>query len=91
MIYLIGFVLMVVCGILEGWVFSVMWGWFIVPVFGAPALRIPHAIGLALVVGMLTHRVRKEQNQPDTVEILAYGLVMPFVYLGIGWVVKLFV
>ena len=91
MIFAIGLALTFVAAVLEGWVLTVLWGWFIVPAFGVPGLRIPYAIGLALLVGMLTHRVRKEEHQPDTAHVLAHGLVMPFLYLGLGWFVKLFV
>lgn len=35
-------------GILRGWVASVLWGWFVTPVFG---LRPPH---LALILGLST-------------------------------------
>lgn len=44
--------------ILNGYVLSVLWGWFIVPTFGAPELGIVPAIGLVLVVGILTHGTR---------------------------------
>jgi hypothetical protein len=85
----IGF--MFVAAMLEGWALSMMWGWFIVPVFHAPSLRIPYAIGLALVVGMLTHRVRKEEDTPDLPTFIIHGLVMPFAFIATGWIVKLFI
>lgn len=91
MMLAIGIWLTVICAMLEGWALSVLWGWFVVPVFGLPHLRIPVAIGIALLVGMVTHRVRKEEHQPDTVTVLAHGLVMPFIYVGIAWIVKLFI
>lgn len=77
--------------VLEGFALSVLWGWFIVPVFAAPALRIPYAIGLALIVGMLTHKTRKPEDDPEPPYILAMGLVSPLVFLGCGWIVRLFV
>lgn len=91
MIVLLTIGLTVLAATLEGFALTVLWGWFIVPAFGVPALRIPYAIGLALVVGMLTHRVRSDNDKPDTVTVLAHGLVMPFVYIAIGWIVRLFV
>lgn len=33
-----------------GFTLSVLWGWFVVPLFGLPALSIAQAFGLALVV-----------------------------------------
>lgn len=89
--FLLGTTLFIVGAILEGWVLTVMWGWFIVPAFGIAALRIPHAIGLALVVGMLTHRVRKPENTPETPFFLAMSLITPLIFLAIGSVVKAFI
>ena len=36
----------------RGYVLSVLWAWFIVPLFGLPALSIPLAIGLMVIVSM---------------------------------------
>ena len=47
--------IMVVSCLLRGWVLSILWRWFMVPTLGLPALSVPQAIGIALVVGMLTH------------------------------------
>jgi hypothetical protein len=91
MIFLLTIALGVTSAILNGWVLSVMWGWFIVPVFAAPTLRIPYAIGLALVFGMLAHQSRKSEHTPDVGESLMESLLLPLFVLGIGWIVKLFV
>ena len=80
-----------VAAFFEGLVLSIMWRWFVVPVFHAPELSITYAIGLALLVNMLTFRVRKSENAPETSEIVASGLVTPWVFLGCGWIVKLFI
>jgi hypothetical protein len=89
MLWAIGIASFVVAVMLEGWAISVLWGWFMVPAFGLPELRIPFAVGLALIVGMLTYRVRKDEDVPDTAHLLVHGLVTPFVFLAIGWFVKL--
>lgn len=78
----------------NGFVLSVLWGWFIVPVFQAPTLRIPYAIGLAIVVSMLTHQIdwkrAAEDDYPEVVKLLGGSLVALFA-LGYGWIVRLFV
>ena len=89
--FMLGTALFVVCCVLEGWALTVLWGWFIVPTFGLPSLRIPYAIGLSLVVGMLTHRVRKPEDTPETAFFLIVSLINPFVFVAIGAVVRLFV
>lgn len=75
-----------------GYVLSVMWAWFIVPVFQAPTLRIPYAIGLALVMSMLTHqhKVNTEDDTPAWAYSL-FSMAMGLVFLVYGWIVKAFV
>lgn len=75
-----------VLAIWEGFVVSVLWGWFMVPMFHLPPMRIPYAIGIALLVGMLVHRTRKEGDEPETAMVIAYGIVVPLVCLGFGWI-----
>ena len=90
MLFLAGTALFVVAVIFEGLVFSLLWKWFVVPVFGAPVLTIGYAIGVSLIVGMLTAKVRKQEHSPDVVEVLSQGLATPLVFLVIGWIVKAF-
>lgn len=89
--------LMVVSAICNGYALSVLWGWFIVPVFNLPQLSIPVAIGVALVVGYLT---KQETNSSDTEdksfgELMAKGFAIsiakPAVALLFGWVVHFFI
>lgn len=49
--------------ILDGWVLSKMWGWFIVGRFHLPPLSIPVAIGLALTVRFLTHQHAHDERK----------------------------
>lgn len=91
-----GLVLLSIVGIvvsvtLNGYALSVLWGWFVVPALGAPALRIPYAIGLSLVVAMLTHQQRKSEHTPEFAEALLSGLITPFLMLLLGWIVKQFI
>ena len=43
-------VLMAICAVVKGWVLSILWGWFVVPVFRTPWPLSP-AIGIALMIG----------------------------------------
>lgn len=40
--------------IVDAYALTVLWGWFVVPLFQLPALTMPLAMGLRLVAGMLT-------------------------------------
>lgn len=73
----------------QGWVISILWGWFLVPI-GLPAISIPVAIGIALTVSAMRMKRVKSAND-DPWETLAYAVIAPVVALSIGWIVKHFV
>lgn len=76
----------------EGAVLSVLWGWFVVPLFGLPPLSLPFAIGLALVVGLLTaHKTGNESTDPDKKWApLVTMVARPGAALLVGWIVTKF-
>jgi len=80
--------------ILQGWVLTVLWSWFIVPTFGLPELSIAVAIGLSLIVSMFRgyNNTTKNENlekseQVGKVIVLLFG---PLFVLFLGWIVHLF-
>ena len=87
--------LIVVGSIMNGWVLSIMWGWFVVPLFGVPVLKVAPAIGVALVAKMLTHQSSSKSNEKkdtsETVGELIAAFLSPMVTLLIGWIVLQFV
>ena len=86
---ILGFVaLLIITSVLNGWALSILWLWFLVP-FGLPVLSIPQAIGIAMVVNYLTYQYIKN-NDKDWGTALVAALARPFVALGIGYIVTLF-
>ena len=89
-------VLTVVSYVLTGVTLSTLWGWFIVPPLDAPPLSIPAAIGISLVVRLVTHqRIDSpgsgDKSASDTIaEDLGYAVAFPLILLATGWVVTLF-
>lgn len=79
----------------NGYVLSVLWGWFVVTTFEARPLTIPAAIGIAAVVGYLTHQISdyidkdKSTTQRYT-ETILLGLMRPAFALVFGWLVYQF-
>lgn len=47
--------------ILNGAVLKLIWGWFMLPIFGLPTLSLTQAIGVSLVIGFMTH-LRPDQK-----------------------------
>lgn len=78
---------------LSGWALSILWSWFMVAVFALPALTIPQAIGVSLVVSYLTHQVdhKDDRSRPFgqiLLHMVAYGTLKPLSALAFGAVVK---
>ena len=79
----------------NGYVLSVLWRWFVVPPFGAPALSIGYAIGIALVVGHLTQpheppKTDEKEWKELFAKSVASAAVKPAIALFVGWIVTLF-
>jgi hypothetical protein len=93
--WLIQIGLLVLNTIAEGFVLSILWSWFMVTTFGLPAISIPVAIGISLLVSVTTLRIRNENlENTDSGTVLIKALIRffcLFLLLGIGWVVHFFV
>jgi len=79
----------------RGWVMTKLWAWFVVPVFGLPALGLAAAIGLSLTIGFFTYQYsdtvqEKRKGYAATAYPLGVVFLYPAVLLGIGWIVTLF-
>lgn len=75
----------------EGYVLSILWKWFAMPLFnGLPALSLVHAIGISALVGLLTHQGGyKKPTEEESIRIMVYGVINPTFVLLIGWIASL--
>lgn len=89
--FLVAFVglLAVVVGLtcLRAFVLLKLWTWFVMPLFGLPALTIPYAIGLSLVVSLFFHSTAKKEDKNFWVS----AITSPLIALFIGWIVQMFI
>lgn len=80
----------------QGWMFTILWAWFAVPVFDAPGLSVAQAIGLTLIVCFLKSRTADKHNEPEDEKVdrqiksLVAQVFMPVFLVGIGAIVRLF-
>jgi hypothetical protein len=81
---ILGFCLLPLSMIYHGLVLSIMWAWFVCPSLGAPKLSIPAAIGISLVVGMLTSH---PENENSAIRQVFDSALFTTVVLFIGWLV----
>ena len=77
----------------SGYVLTILWGWFVVSTFGMPALQLAPAIGLAVVVGYLTHQyIPKMPKEGSSFDQMAHSFghmaLKPAMALLVGWIVK---
>lgn len=80
----------------SGFTLSVLWGWFVVPLFSLPALSVAQAYGVALVLraanGLKYSDKGAKEGLGSTLSKML--LLPPFVcglFLLFGWVAKSFV
>ncbi len=86
-------VLMVVIGsLMNGWALSILWKWFVIPIFTLPSLSIIQAIGVSMVVGILTSHSSTIDSSKEWTEIIntyiGRAIVYPIMVVGIGWIVS---
>lgn len=76
----------------SGFVLSILWGWFAVPIFGLPPIGLAGAIGVATVVGLLTHQYVNTSSDQDKTKAawnaVGYMAIRPLFALITGFVVK---
>ena len=73
-------------GIYKGWVLTLLWRWFVVPL-GAPGVGVVHAMGLVWVAALLTHQLGAENSRRPAV-VIASSLMFTTFALGFGWVLS---
>lgn len=78
----------------RGYILTVLWGWFVVPTFGLPALGVAAVIGISLIVAFMTMSTKTDNEEGDAYEklgkLLGRMILVPLIALGMGWAVQLF-
>lgn len=76
----------------HGYVLSVLWGWFIVTIFGMAPLSIPQAMGIACIAGFMKSNrrfVKDERSRSEKMlELMFVAFLAPIVSLGFGYAIK---
>lgn len=92
MAFILAMIIQPIVMIWYGFVLTKLWSWFIVTTFSLPELGMPTAIGVALVIGFLTHQSQKTEEDPieGVVRVGIHGLINPALYLLMGYIVSMF-
>jgi len=85
---------MIISPIINGFVFSKLWLWFIVPIFQIQPLRVVEAIGIILLVNFIIAKIDREEVKEKfwrqfTANMIFIVLAAGFALLS-GWIVTLF-
>lgn len=73
--------------VLRGYVFSILWGWFIVPTFHVQTIGIPLAIGIMITIGELTRQYVPAKDN-DTWMPMCTAILTPLLALLCGWILR---
>lgn len=76
--------------VVNAFVISTLWGWYIVPHFNAQPLPLAIAFGIGLLTNYLIHHSYREQ-QGTSNQRLAYSIMLPISVLLFGWIGSFFV
>ena len=85
---------MIISPIINGFVFSKLWLWFIVPTFQMQPLRIVEAIGIMFLINFILAKKDKEIDKDNfwkefETNMIFFVLIAGFALLS-GWIVTLF-
>lgn len=72
----------------SAWVLTVLWGWFVVPVFGLPPVTLWQAAGLSVLVG---HFTASQQSKHPLWRQVGTAWAAPAATLTLGWLVHFWV
>lgn len=72
----------------QGWAAAILWGWFISPTFGVPAISISQAAGIMLVVGLLRFKISGPKDDITWPTKIVAFVIGPPSAVCLGWIVK---
>lgn len=77
--------------VIYGFTLSVLWGWFIVPVFEAPEITIIQSVGLSLTVKSFSGFRNKDNDSETTIDLFLSMFTGNITVLTIGFIVQIFI
>lgn len=79
-----------ITSVVRGYVIAKIWLWFVAQQFGLPALNVPQAMGVGLLVGLMTYHYAKTEDQSFLGSRLIASVFISFTSLGIAAIFALF-
>lgn len=91
MFFSFSFLFIIAC-VLEGFVLSNLWDWFIVPL-GVRPISILHAIGICVLLDFITYHYYdyRKSEEIGIISSLTYIIIRPLIALIVGFSLKCFI
>lgn len=89
---ILSFIFFLPLSMYQGWVFNVLWKWFLVP-FGLPVFNLWQSIGIMIVLSYATKSTNLKNDQDafdHFIESLSISLFRPATILISGWIIHFF-
>jgi hypothetical protein len=78
----------------RAWILTILWRWFVTPVFNYPNLQLGYAFGFLLIINFLKsaslNTSKTKFSKDKTAMVLACEIILPICTLIVGWAVKTF-
>lgn len=75
--------------LIDGFLFSTMWGWWVVPTFGLKPLTLVQAMAISIIIAYFRnfHYLTSETEfrQKNMAKTLLNGFITDLLYFGISW------
>lgn len=73
---------------------NILWEWFMVPIFGLPALTLAKAFGISILVRLwtlqyFTSKDKDERDNKEKIMELVGRIISPWYFLLMGWIAKI--
>ena len=82
---LLGTCIFLIMAVFDGWILTKLWSWFICPVFSLQAITLLQAVGVTLVVRLLTSSVHPDDQ--STKGLIKNWFVRDLLILGMSYLV----
>ena len=72
-----------------GWAAAILWGWFMVPIFGATVLSTVQCWAIVLTISMFRPRLNLTKSDPSEFWSATGGIIIaPPISVALGWAIK---
>jgi hypothetical protein len=79
----------VLATLVRGFVLSILWGWFIVPL-GVNPIGMAWAIGISGITTLLTYQFDTKREDAKWGKGMVFAFIMPLITLGVCWIAHSF-